>query len=727
MSNKIIIVSNRLPISVKKNNGKFKYERTVGGLASGLDSVQKLHKSTWVGWPGTYSYKEDKGEQKKIKSQLKSKFNYHPVFQSQIDVEKYYHGYSNSTLWPLFHYFTQNAVYDRSFWRTYKKVNKLFFDEVIRIYESGDTIWIHDYHLMMLPQMLREKLPKATIGFFLHIPFPSYEIFRLLPQREEVLRGLLGADVVGFQTYEYTRHFLTSIYRLLGYDHHLGQIYLGDRVIKADAFPIGIDFDKFNKAHDSARVQKETAKLEKKIGDYKVILSIDRLDYTKGIARRLEAFNEFLERYPKYKEKVILILVVVPSRTKINEYLMMKKQIDELIGNINGKYGDLDWTPVWYLYKGLDFPELVALYRVADVCLVTPLRDGMNLIAKEYIASKTQGRGVLILSEMVGAAEELNEALIINPNNRSEIIEAIKEALTMPKYEQQKRIHAIQRELSHFNEKLWSKNFMVRLAETKKLQKDLQVKVVGPIITKEIKDSYQKSKKRLLLLDYDGTLTPFVGSPEEAKPDEDLINLLKKLESDPKNKVVIISGRDRDTLDKWFGDLDIGLVAEHGVWIRENGNKWVMPEELSSDWKREIRPILDRYVERTPGSFVEEKAFSLVWHYRKVDPALGPVRKRELISVLDDVTNNFNLRILDGNKVIEIKSASVNKGRVVSHWLAKGKWDFIIALGDDTTDEDTFSVLPEKAFSIKVGLGQSQAHFNLRSIKEVRPLLRELK
>ena len=201
-----------------------------------------------------------------------------PVFQSQNDIEKYYHGYSNSTLWPLFHYFTQNAVYDRSFWRTYKKVNKLFFDEVIKLYDPGDTIWIHDYHLMLLPQMLREELPEANIGFFLHVPFPSYEIFRLLPQREEVLRGLLGSDVVGFQTYEYTRHFLTSVYRLLGYDHHLSQINVGDRVIKADAFPIGIDFEKFNKARENIRVQKETTKLKRKIGDYKVILSIDRLD-----------------------------------------------------------------------------------------------------------------------------------------------------------------------------------------------------------------------------------------------------------------------------------------------------------------------------------------------------------------------------------------------------------------------------------------------------------------
>ena len=727
MSNKIIIVSNRLPVSVKKDNGKFSFEHTVGGLASGLDAVQKVDKSAWVGWPGIYQYKENLEKQKKLSGELKRKFNYYPVFQSQADIENYYHGYSNSTIWPLFHYFTQNANYDRNFWRAYKRVNKLFLDEVGKIVEPGDTVWIHDYHLMLLPQMLREEYPKLSVGFFLHIPFPSFEIFRLLPQREDILRGLLGADVVGFQTYEYTSHFLSSVYRVLGRDSHLGLIKAGDRVVKADTFPIGIDFEKFNRATESVRVKKEIKKLQKKLGSLKIILSIDRLDYTKGIPRRLEAFNEFLERYPKYKGKVILILVAVPSRTKIEEYMNMKKEIDELIGNINGKHGDLNWTPVWYLYKGLEFPELTALYAVSDVCLVTPIRDGMNLIAKEYVATKADGRGALILSEMVGAAEELNEALIINPNNRGEIVEAIKKALTMPKYEQLKRNQSIQKELSRFDEKRWVRNFMNRLAEVKKIQEELNVKLIGPKITKEVTGSYAKGKKRLLLLDYDGTLVSFASRPEEAKPDEDLMNLLKKISSDKKNEVVVISGRDKDTLESWFGDLGISLVAEHGVRIKENGDSWKMIEQIATEWKEEIRPVLDRYVERTPGSFVEEKPYSLVWHYRKSNPALGANRRRELISVLDDVIASFNLQVLDGNKVVEVKSASVSKGKITAHFLEKGKWDFILAMGDDKTDEDIFSVLPDRAYSIKVGIDQSQAKYNLKSTKDVRPLLRELK
>jgi trehalose 6-phosphate synthase/phosphatase len=727
MANKVVIVSNRLPVSIKKKRDKYVFERTVGGVASVLDKTQQTQNTKWVGWPGTYLHGGNGKIEKEVRVSLIRKFKYYPVFQSQSDIENYYYGYSNSTLWPLFHYFTQNAIYDRRFWRAYVRVNKLFCDEIIKIAGPEDMIWIHDYHLMLLPQLIREKIPDATIGFFLHTPFPSFEIFRLLPQRVEILKGLLGADVVGFQTYEYTRHFLDSVYRLLGCEHSLGQIKDVERLVKADAFPIGIDFEKYNQAASNEGVQKEIAKLRKKIGDRKVIFSVDRLDYTKGIPQRLEAFSNFLERYPKYKEKVILILVAVPTRTKIEEYSIMKKQIDELIGNINGKYGNLDWTPVWYLYKGLDFPQLAALYGVADVALVTPIRDGMNLIAKEYVVTKSEGEGVLVLSEMAGAAEELGEALIINPNSDREIVEALKKALTMPKEEQIRRNKAMQGELKRFDEKKWSKNFMERLSETKKLQKQMQEKILTKKMESKLIGDYRKSKKRLLLLDYDGTLVSFAKTPEEASPDSELIKLLRGLAKDARNKIVIISGRDKDTLDLWFGDLNVGLAAEHGVWIREVGTEWKMIENLTADWKKEIRPILDKYVERTPGSFVEEKGYSLVWHYRKSDLALGPIRKRELVGVLDDITSSFNLQILEGNKVIEIKSASVNKGRMASHWLSRGGWDFILALGDDTTDEDMFSVLTEKAYSIKVGIGQTQARFNLKLMKDGRQLLKEVK
>lgn len=727
MSSRTIIVSNRLPIKVKKTKKGYSFENTVGGLASGLDSFQKANNSSWVGWPGTFTHKEDLSEEKKIRTKLVSQYNYYPVFQNQNDIEKYYLGYCNSTLWPVLHYFSQYAIYEKSFWQAYRRVNRMFCDEVVSRVKKGETIWIHDYHLMLLPQYLRERLPNAKIGFFLHTPFPSYEIFRILPQRKDIINGLLGADLIGFQTYDYAKHFLNSVYRLFGYEDSLGQIDIGDRFVKVDTFPIGINFQKFNRSLKDPIVQIEMKKYEKKIGSRRIILSIDRLDYTKGIPNRLEAFQDFLERYPEYREKVTLIVVAVPSRTKVDQYRDLKKKVDELVGRINGKYGNIGWTPIWYLYQSLDFPKLVSLYNLADICLVTPLRDGMNLIAKEYVASRANKEGVLIISERIGAAEELRDALIVNPNNRDEVVETIKKALEMSKEEQKVRNDSMQKELYFYDEKRWAKSFLDSVGDVKKLQNTLAEKVLDSKDRENLIKDYKRSKRRLILLDYDGTLVSFVGTPGEAKPDEDLLNILRKLSKNPKNEVLLISGRDRKNLKEWFGNLGVSLAAEHGIWLKKGMNEWEKIEDLKTSWKRDIRPILEDYVEKTPGSFVEEKEHSLGWHYRKADPELGPIRLREIVSILENVKTKYNLRLLEGSKVIEVKNANINKGRAVSQWLGDKDWDFILALGDDTTDEDMFEVLPESAYSIKVGLGRTKARYNVKSNKEVRPILLDLK
>lgn len=726
MSNKVIIVSNRLPVSIKKRNNKYDFEHTVGGLASGLDSFQRSSNSVWVGWPGTFYYKEDKRREQYIEDQLGKKFNYSPVFQSQTDAEKFYAGYCNSTIWPLFHYFTQFTIHDKSFWNSYKSVNKKFCEAVLKNFRQGDSIWIHDYHLLLLPKLLRERLPKAKIGFFLHIPFPSYEVFRLLPQRKEILEGLLGSDIIGFQTYGYMRHFLDNVDRLLGLDDSLGQINTEDRAVRADVFPIGIDYERYNKASEDPKIEKEITRLKKKIGNRKVILSVDRLDYTKGIPQRLKAFTDFLERFPRWREKVIFILVASPSRTKVESYRLLKKQIDELIGRINGKYGGLGWSPILYLYRSLDFPELSALYTVADIALVTPIRDGMNLVAKEFISTKTDGSGVLILSEMAGAVEELRDALVVNPTNNDEMIDALKKALEMSRGEQTIRNRAMQKSLAHYNERLWAESFIKALSESGKLQKEEKQKTLTPTIERTLLNDYKKSKKRLLLLDYDGTLVPFAPTPEEARPDDYLLSLIKNLSNDSKNEVVIISGRDKDFLGKWFGEANVDLVAEHGAWIKEKGRSWTSAGKHKTEWKKKLRPVLDKYVERTPGSFVEEKDLSLIWHYRKADPVSGKYRSKELIGVLEDLIMNLTLQIQEGNKIIEVRNADVNKGKAVSRWLLKRKWDFIMALGDDRTDEDTFKTLPKKAYSIKVGSGQTQARFKIKSVRGLRLLLKEL-
>jgi trehalose 6-phosphate synthase/phosphatase len=695
-------------------------------LATGLGSFYKSYDSLWIGWCGIPSDEVDLEEKKDVVEKLITDFKNFPVFLPKRHVEMYYSGFCNKTIWPLFHCFTQYAVYEKSLWESYRRVNELFCDRVVEVAQPDDIIWIHDYHLMLLPKLLREKLPNAQIGFFLHIPFPPFEIFHLLPWRRQILEGLLEADLIGFHTYDYVRNFLDSARRLLGYEHAYGQVSFGEHLVNVDTFPMGIDYDRFEGAVNDAEVQKEIQRIRKKVGERKIILSIDRLDYTKGIIHRLEAFDYFLEKNPKYREKVTLIHVAVPSRARVEHYRMLKKQVDELVGQINGKYGTIGWMPVWYLYRFVSFPNLVALYNIADVGLITPLKDGMNLIAKEFIATKIDGQGVLILTEMAGAARELGEAIIVNPNNKEEIAKALKEALTMPNEEQGERNRIMQRRLQRYNVERWAHDFMESLSLTKNLQQELSAKRLTHKIKRKLIGDSHKSKKRLIFLDYDGTLAPFAEKPEQAKPDKELPTLLEALTKDSRNEVVIVSGRNKESLDQWFKDLNVGLIAEHGGWIKEKGGKWETLEPLRDDWKEEIRPILELYVDRTPGSFVEEKDFSLVWHYRKVDPELASIRARELKDALLHLTANLNLGVLEGNKIIEIKNVGINKGQVALRWIPKEDWDFILAIGDDWTDEDVFTVLPESAYSIKVGTFPSRAKFNLDSVKDVRSLLKDL-
>jgi trehalose 6-phosphate synthase/phosphatase len=725
--NRLLIVSNRLPVTIQKKKGKLYFNQSVGGLATGLGSFYKSFNSKWVGWCGITSEKIGLEEKKTIETKLAKEFSSYPVFLSKKDVELYYGEFCNRTLWPLLHGFTQYATYDRNSWRAYEKVNGVFADSVLEIAEPEDMVWVHDYHLMLLPSLLRKKHPNMAIGFFLHTPFPSSDVFRLLPWREEILRGLLEADLLGFHTYSYVQNFLMTVRRLLSLNHTLGKIIVDNHMAKVDSFPIGIDYPRFADAETKPKVQASIKKLSSKLGKTRKILSIDRLDYTKGVLHRLKGFDLFLNSYPEFKEKVILVLVAVPSRTKVKRYQSLKKNVDELIGKINGDHGTLGWTPIQYIYRSLPFHSLLALYRISDVAMITPLRDGMNLIAKEYVATKTDGKGVLILSEMAGAVEELREAIIVNPNSIDEIAEALKKALSMPEDEQVRRNRIMQERLRNYDIKVWAHDFMNSLSQVKKDQKELSAKEVSSEVKTKIIDDYLRSGSRLIFLDYDGTLVPFASTPEAAKPDAELQNLLASLVEDNENQVVIISGRNKEALEEFFEDVNIGLVAEHGAWIRDSKGKWATAGDYNTDWKETIRPVLDRFKRRTPGALVEEKDFSLVWHYRKADPELSSVRVAELKDTLYFLTANLKLDVAEGNKIVEVKNAGINKGHAAMKWISKKKWDFILAVGDDVTDEDLFRELPDFAYSIKVGLAPSRAKFRFKSQRDVRSLLKSLR
>ena len=720
---KTIIVSNRLPVKITLKDQNISYKPSEGGLATGLSSIYKKSNNLWIGWPGMYVKKRE--ERDLITTDL-AKENMAPVFLSKQLIKDFYEGFSNETIWPTYHYFNQYAIYNQEKFDAYIKANEEFSNEVVKLAEPDDTIWIHDYQLLLLPKMLRAKLPEANIGFFQHIPFPSYEVFRMLPWRKEILFGMLGADLIGFHTYDDMRHFLSSVSRLAGISNSRGRIETGKRIIEVDAFPMGIDYDKYAKSAATPKTIEKEIRYRTSLGDQKLILSIDRLDYSKGIPQRLEAFELFLQRHPEYQDKVSLILIVVPSRDNVEQYQELKEEVDLLVGRINGRYGKLNWTPVHYFYRSFPIEALSAFYRMAHVAQVTPMRDGMNLVCKEYIASRLDQKGVLILSEMAGAAKELSDAILINPNNINRMVEAIYQALTMPEDEQVKRISVMQETLKRYNIHHWVNIFMERLRIIIEERKSLATKHLDSSAINNIKQSYKEGKKRLIFLDYDGTLAGFNPNPQAVRPDSELITLLKSLSSVAKNRVIIISGRDKGTLERWLGEINVDIIAEHGVWLRENGKDWQTIDKLSNSWKPEIRSVLDMYVNRTPGSFVEEKDFSLVWHYRKVETGLGELRTRELSSHLKYLSTNKNLQVLEGDMVVEVKSSSVNKGKAATKWLDQFEHDFTMAIGDDWTDEDTFKVMPPEAFTIKVGGTSSAAKYNLDNYKEVRGFLQSL-
>lgn len=722
---RLLIVSNRLPVSVTKRGRNLSFQPSVGGLATGLSSFCSSHDSLWFGWPGISRDTLSEKQRLQITQSLKEQGCY-PVFLSAKEVRNYYQGFCNKTIWPLFHYFPFYTIYEDRYWQEYKRVNKDFCEVILKKAKSGDCIWIHDYQLMLLPALIREKLPNAKIGFFLHIPFPSFELFRFLPWREEILEGLLGADLIGFHTYDYVRHFLSSAARIVGIEHSMGLITLGNRILRVDAFPMGIDYERFSMASEEPKVSKNLNTFRKKVGDRKIIISIDRLDYTKGIIQRIEAFDLFLSQNPQYKERVTMIALAVPSRIGVEHYIELRQRLESLVGRINGEHGTLGWVPIWYLYRFMPFEKLAALYNIADVALVTPLRDGMNLIAKEFIATKRDGKGVLILSEMAGAVSELGEAVVVNAHNKTAIIEAIKKALEMPPEEQIERNRLMQSRLSRYNVTRWAHDFTEMLADVKKIQHKLSVRYLTNNIREQLIKKFAKSAKRLFLLDYDGTLVGFAGRPKQAGPDAGLLKLLRAISSDRKNDVVVISGRDKTTLETWIGELDVSLVAEHGAWIKEHDKDWQVIEPLRNDWKQIIKPIFELYTDRTPGSSLEEKDFSLVWHFRRADPELAYARTQELRDAILSLTANMGVGVFEGSKILEVKNMGVGKGLIAKKWLEERRYSFILAAGDDYTDEDLFSILPEKAFSIKIGYGISKARFSLGSVYELRLLLEQL-
>ena len=730
---KFIIVSNRLPIKIEKQQNQWIFSPTSGGLATGLKSVHENGKSLWIGWPGISSNEIDDKEYETLsKGLLEKKFK--PISLSNEEIDDFYLGLSNKCIWPLFHYFKQHFQFDEQQWDAYVKVNQKFANAILEEIEEGDQVWVHDYQLLLVPEMIKSIRKDVTIGFFLHIPFPSFEIFRIFPKREELLKGMLGSDLIGFHTYDYERHFLSSVRRILHLNVNFNLIQKGDREIVVNTFPMGIDYEKFEKtAYDHTKSEKKSfsplrIELEKhkELNQGKIILSIDRLDYTKGVINRVKSFELFLTQYPEYKEKVRMLMVLVPSRANVSHYKELKRETDEIIGRVNGNFATVNWTPIWYYYRSFDFDDLINLYRLSDVAMVTPLRDGMNLVAKEYLATRIQNDGVLILSELAGASKELHQSLIVNPFDITALSNTIHEALNMPLSEQVERNTELRERVKRYNITFWSETFLKELDRISKRIPIHKTKRITPNTISKFEVQYAQANKRLFLLDYDGTLVPFHKNHKKALPSPTVINLLKELNQDPKNKVIIISGRPPEFLDQIFKDLNLTMIAEHGHFEKEPQKEWIEKNASSSSWMNHIYPILQQFTDNTPGTFIEQKRNSLVWHFRKTDPELGVIKSEELKTVLSSMLSN-DISLMDGDKIIEVTTSTTNKGIASYDHYAKEPYDFVLVAGDDVTDENMFTQLPDEVISIKVGNKKSVAKHSVVAPQELINLLNHFK
>lgn len=719
----LFVVSNRLPVTLTRSKGEFTFKASSGGLATAMAGLPG-GRFTWIGWPGLEVRRDERTH---VTERLEREHGAIPVFLSRNEIEQFYNRFSNGVLWPLFHYLPDITDFDLAGWSAYQEVNEKFAAEVDRQAPYGSFVWVQDYHLMLVPKLLRDRRPDLKIAFFLHIPFPSSEVYRLLPVRGEILEGLLGADVVGFHTYDYARHFLSSCQRILGCDPQPRHVTWNGRLVGVAVNPIGIDLEKFEAESGAPATERELAQLRKEIGNRKVILGVDRLDFSKGLRHKIRAFARFLDLYPDQADKVLLIQVAVPSRTGVSQYRHLRREIEELVGRTTGLHGSPGHSPIHFLFKSVKPSTLSALYQLADVCLVTPIRDGMNLVCQEFVASDRKGEGVLVLSEFTGAARSLEGALSVNPWNQDQMAEALKRALEMPVEDRRRRMSRMQQFVRSHSAKDWARQFISNVrhhlqASGNPLPEQYIERHLEPV-----KRAFRYAARRLIILDYDGTLAPFAETPADAAPDRKLVRLLDELASDPATRLYIVTSRSRETMQGWFPGRNIGLCVDDGRVVKHPGDDdWVTLAEVSTDWMGSVLPVMRSYAQTTPGAIVVRRSTSLEWHWRRCDPEFGQWQARELALNLSETMSNEPVRVSHGPRVVAVRSQGVHKGLLVDTIGLNAEDDFIMVVGDDEDDEDMFRRLPAGSWSIRIGPHTSHAHYLAKRQASVPALLRTL-
>lgn len=713
---KLIVASARLPVSLHKAGERWEAQASPGGLATALRAVAEKRPFTWIGWPGTHLAPEERPAVAEI---LAEQSHGVPVFINEEELGGFYEEFSNRVLWPLFHNLPTPVKFDHAAWSLYQKINRRFADVICEQASPGDTVWVHDYQLALVPKLLRERGVDCAVGFFLHIPFPASETYRALPVRQSILRGMLGADLLGFHSYEYVSHFRSSALRILGLESDPEGVLLPTHRAHLGVLPIGIEPSEVEQLSETDEAAAQYAELSESLRGRKVILGVDRLDYTKGLPQKFSAFEELLRKRPDLRDQVVLIQVASPSRMGVVEYQALKREMDELAGRIAGTYSTLGGSPLMYINQNVSRARLTALYRLADVALITPVRDGMNLVSLEYIAARGETPGTLILSEFTGSATCLPGAVLVNPHNPSQIASALATALSQqPSAESWEHMRDF---VLHNTSSRWAERFLARLESA-------YHDAAGRIRRLRIDDGdvierLSQSERPLILLDYDGTLQPHVRLPSQAAPSARVKRVLAELAG--AGLTYVISGRTSDVLDDWLGDLDIGLVCEHGLAVRHPGGPWSEPPTLDLGALEEIvAPIFKDFTERTPGSRVESKAASVAWHYRGADPKLGAWRAKELRAVLESSLSGQPYVVLGGSRVIEVRHVEVSKGHATTALLDRyPNSDFVFCAGNDRTDEDMFEALRRSgrgpAVICHVGSVHAAAEFFVESPREL--------
>lgn len=723
---KCLLISNRLPVNY--DSKKHEFRPSAGGLVSaiqGLDCEKINYKFTWM---GVMTNDVPSDMLKEFCTTNKSEISYHPVIADKDVYTCYYNGFCNNVLWPLLHYERSVVQEDEKSWKCYKEINELIAKEVLETTEDGDSVWIHDFHLMLVPGLVKEKRPSLKVGFFLHTPFPSSEIFRELPQRKEILKSLVNCDLIGFHDLSYLNHFKSSVSRILGEG-----VVFKDK--QGGVFPISIDTKHFMDLANQVETIKYREKYSTIKQDKKWILGVDRLDYIKGLVLKLKAFQYFMRAYPDLRNTVEMVQVVIPSRTEVPEYQSLKQKVEQLVSSINGEFGSPGHTPVQYLYHSVTEHELSALYQLSDVLHVSSRRDGMNLVAMEYVVSQSQeSPGVLLLSEFTGAHSTLSHALSINPWDIPDTARKMQEALERPIEFNHNEMDVMQTFLRSYTSTEWAELFLSELEKAKIMQEPLESASTDNSDFSWIDGL--KGKNVLFFCDFDGTLAPITLLPSQADLTNQTRSLLKKLQGKNKLELVIVSGRDKPYLQKKITEqgLSFGLAACHGAYsYQPKDKKWVdLANSDSMSWKQNVLEILKMYTDRTPGSFIEDKGHAVTWHFRNSPEKFAEFVSNKMCKELEESLSSSPTVIVRGKKIIEVKSLHASKGIFVSRYLERRQAlpDVVISLGDDTTDEDMFkSLLTTQGienYSIKVGKGQTAAKYCLPAQMNVDAFLTRL-